>query len=57
MNNALNTWSIWVSNYQCVESDGDIQLWFNAFPGPGKDINVALESCYPSVNSFNCPNH
>jgi hypothetical protein len=39
-----------------VEKNGNIQLWFNAFPNYGADINRVLESRYPSVaGGFNCP--
>jgi len=44
-----------ISNWQCVEQNGNIQLWFNAAANEGNDINAALESRYPSVSSFNCP--
>ena|SRR5277367_6008841 len=54
---ALESATASISNWQCVEKDGNIQLWFNAFPNYGSDINAALESRYPSVNSFNCPDH
>jgi hypothetical protein len=46
-----------ISNWQCVEKDGNIQLWFNAAEGQGSDINAALGSRYPSVDSFNCPDY
>jgi len=49
-----NTHSI--TNWQWVERDGNIQLWFNAFSNNGAEINRALESRYPSVaGGFNCP--
>jgi hypothetical protein len=52
---ALESATASISNWQCVEEDGNIRLWFNAFPNYGSAINTALESRYPSVNSFNCP--
>jgi len=44
-----------LTNWQCVESNGNIQLWFNCAGGQGSDINSALESRYTSVGEFNCP--
>lgn len=52
---ALESATISIANWQCVESDGDIQLWFNCINCTGDDINNALESRYPSVDRFNCP--
>ena len=53
---ALESATASISNWQCVEKDGNIQLWFNAFPNYGSAINGALESRYPSVaGGFNCP--
>jgi len=49
--------SVQLSNWQCVKSGGNIQLWFNTLEGSGSDINKALESRYPSVDSFNCPDY
>ena len=54
---ALESATASISNWQCVEKGGNIQLWFNAFPNYGSAINGALESRYPSVNSFNCADH
>lgn len=53
----LESW-VPVSNWQCVENDGYIQLWFNAAIGVeiARQINGALEYCYPEVaGGFNCP--
>ena len=50
--------SMALSNWQCVEKDGNIQLYFNVPEDNftyGDKINAVLESRYPSVNSFNCP--
>lgn len=44
-----------ITNWQCVEKGGFIQLWFNTEYGDSYLINPALESRYPSVDSFNCP--
>jgi len=44
-----------LTNWQCVESSGNIQLWFNCAGEQGTDINSALESHYTSVDKFNCP--
>jgi hypothetical protein len=53
---ALESATYSISNWQCVEKDGNIQLWFAAFPNYGPQINSALESRYPSVaGGFNCP--
>jgi hypothetical protein len=53
---ALESATTSITNWQCVEKDGDIQLWFNAFANDGAKINSALESRYPSVaGGFNCP--
>jgi hypothetical protein len=53
---ALESSTTSITNWQCVEKDGDIQLWFNAFANDGAKINSALESRYPSVaGGFNCP--
>jgi hypothetical protein len=46
-----------ISNWQCIEKGGYIQLWFNRADGLSTDINTALEWCYPSVDKFNCPDH
>ena len=54
---ALESATISLSNWQCVEKDGNIQLWFNAFPNYGSTISSTLESRYPTVNSFNCPDN
>jgi hypothetical protein len=51
-------WSaVSVSNWQCVEEDGNIRLWFNCAEGSASDINAALESRYPDVDKFNCPDY
>jgi hypothetical protein len=51
-------WSaVSISNWQCVNKGGNIQLWFNSAEGSGSDINAALESRYPSVDRFNCPDY
>jgi len=53
---ALESATTSITNWQCVENNGDIQLWFNAFANDGAEINSALESRYPSVaGGFNCP--
>ena len=44
-----------ISIWQCVEKNGEIQLWFNTMVNSAGGINHALESRYPSVDSFNCP--
>jgi hypothetical protein len=44
-----------VTNWQCVEMNGNTQLWFNGPAENGDGISAALEASYPSVNSFNCP--
>jgi hypothetical protein len=45
-----------VSNWQCVENNGKIQLYFNAAVNLGSSINSGLEACYPNiVGGFNCP--
>ena len=55
--NAINN-AIAISNWQCVEgTDANIQLRFNAPTYYGGTINDALRSCYPGVNSFNCPDY
>jgi len=48
----------WVglSNWQCVENNGNIQLYFNAGTNLGSRINSGLEGCYPNIaGDFNCP--
>jgi hypothetical protein len=53
--------NVGVDGWQCVESGGGIQLWFSVMAvgasavGQGATINSVLESRYPTVNSFNCP--
>jgi hypothetical protein len=50
------TWD--VTNWQCVEKNGNIQLWFNLPGADAPDLNGILQSRYPSVaGGFNCPNH
>ena len=44
-----------ITNWQCVEEDGYIRLWFNTVEGHSSDINYALRQRYPSVNDFGCP--
>jgi hypothetical protein len=48
-----------LTNWQCVEKNGNIQLWFNIDTADPQEyasnINRVLGSRYPSVNSFNCP--
>lgn len=46
-----------ISNWQCVEENGNIRLWFNAAEGQSSGLNAALESRYPTVDSFNCPDY
>lgn len=47
-----------ITNWQCQEMVGNIQLWFNAAMYSSSSINGALESRYPSVsNGFNCPDY
>jgi len=46
-----------ISNWQCVESNGNIQLWFNSPDDQSSNINTALSSCYPTVDNFNCPDY
>ena len=46
-----------ISDWQCVEENGNIRLWFNAEGGNGSGISAVLESLYPSVNGFNCPDN
>ena len=56
--NGQHQWSaVSISNWQCVEENGNIRLWFNSAEGSGSDINAALESRYPTVDSFNCPDY
>ena len=47
-----------LTNWQCIEENGFIRLWFNAangfVDGNQESINGALESRYPTVNRFNC---
>ena len=52
-----NAWpAVPISNWQCVNEDGNIRLWFNAAPGQSDAINPALEWRYPNVaGGFNCP--
>ena len=46
-----------LTNWQCVEEDGYIRLWFNTpITFSASDVNQRLESCYPNVNGFNCNN-
>jgi len=50
----------WVglSNWQCVENDGNIQLYFNAGTNLSSRINSGLEACYPNITGgFNCPDN
>ena len=51
--NALEsaTWS--VTNWQCVEENGYIRLWFNTVNNGAGGVNSALRTQYPGV-SFNC---
>ena len=44
-----------ISSWQCVNEDGNIRLWFNAYYDQGDAISRILQSRYPTVNSFNCP--
>jgi hypothetical protein len=45
-----------VSSWQCVENNGNIQLYFNAGTNLGSRINSGLEACYPNIiGGFNCP--
>jgi len=56
--NALESATHSISNWQCEENDGNIQLWFNVADYSDDEINAALESRYPSVaGGFNCPNN
>lgn len=56
-----NSW-VFVSNWQCVAAkDGNIQLGFNT-PSDGQQaygdkINSALESNWPTLGAFSCPNY
>ena len=56
-NSAYASEAVLISNWQCVEMNGDTQLWFNAAPGQSASINAALQASYPSVDEFNCPDH
>jgi len=48
------TWS--VTNWHCVERDGNTLLWFSTTPNWAYRINKVLESHFPSVaGGFNCP--
>lgn len=42
-----------VSNWQCVEENGNIRLWFNNFDNASGRINRDLEGAFPGI-SFNC---
>ncbi len=54
---ALENW-VPISNWQCVNEDGNIRLWFNAFSTQGGTISRALELRYPQVaGGFNCPDY
>jgi hypothetical protein len=45
-----------VSGWKCLNNNGDVQLYFNtANWSEGDNVNTALSSRYPSVDSFNCP--
>lgn len=44
-----------ITNWQCVEENGEVRLWFNAPIGKSSYINSQLETVYPQVNNFNCP--
>ena len=46
-----------ISEWQCLDSDGNIQLYFNVWygDGVGDEINGALSRRYPTVDEFNCP--
>jgi len=42
-----------VSNWQCVEEDGNIRLWFNEIQDAADSINNELEYLFQGI-SFNC---
>jgi hypothetical protein len=47
-----------ITGWQCFNKNGFIQLTFNtASISYGDRINQALEKRYPTVDSFNCPDH
>ena len=52
--NILESW-IAISNWQCVENDGNTQLYFNAGIWQSGNINNGLNAAYPNVaGGFNC---
>ena len=52
---ALESATSSVSNWQCVEENGYIRLWFNVINNAADAVNSALGSQYQDV-SFNCHN-
>jgi hypothetical protein len=50
----LHSW-VAISNWQCIEKNGDTQLYFDAAVSWGAFINSGLEAAYPNVaGGFNC---
>jgi hypothetical protein len=51
----LESW-VAISNWQCVENNGNTQLYFNAGIWQNGNINNGLNAAYPNVaGGFNCP--
>ena len=57
LTHSLEDWTHSITGWKCEKTkDGYIQLNFNtANWNLGGEINTALESRYPSVGTFNCP--
>lgn len=50
----LESW-IAISNWQCIEDDGNTRLYFNAGIWQGGHINSGLQAAYPNIDGgFNC---
>ena len=53
---SLEDWTHSVTSWKCLNNNGYVQLYFNAANwNIGDNVNAALSSRYPSVDSFNCP--
>lgn len=56
--NALEGHTGTMSAWHCEDDGfGNTALYFNNYEGQGGLINQALESMYPMVNGFNCPDN
>jgi hypothetical protein len=47
-----------ITNWQCVESDGNTELYFNGPLDEEVKLNGALLTAFPNIaGGFNCPGH